>query len=82
MVSPVETLSVPIVGSFTAEAFAAHLATQQAAPAWWLERKRAAYEKFASLPMPRRTDEAWRFSKTAGLTLDGFAPATPEARGE
>ena len=62
-----------LTGSFTAEAFAAHLAARAAAPAWWLERKRAAYEKFAALPLPGRTDEAWRFSTLAGLTLDGFA---------
>jgi Fe-S cluster assembly protein SufD len=62
-----------MVGSFTAEAFAAHLASQQHLPAWWLDRKRAAYEKFASLPLPKRTDESWRFSAIGTLTLDGFA---------
>ncbi len=62
------------IGSFTAEAFAEHLATQKTAPAWWLDRKRAAYEKFAALPMPSRTDETWRFSNITSLTLDGFAP--------
>jgi Fe-S cluster assembly protein SufD len=66
------TESKPIVGSFTAEAFNAHLATQKSAPAWWLERKRVAYDKFVSLPMPKRTDESWRFSNIGGLTLDGF----------
>ena len=75
MASPVVTAPTAAIGSFTPEAFAAHLATQAAAPAWWLERKRAAYEKFASLPMPRRTDETWRFSRIAGLTLDGFVPS-------
>src|SRR5476651_2334510 len=65
-------VSAPQIGSFTAEAFAAHLATQSSAPAWWLDRKRAAYEKFASLPMPKRTDESWRFSNIATLTLEGF----------
>ncbi|MFT3784100.1 MAG: Fe-S cluster assembly protein SufD [Nibricoccus sp.] len=60
------------VGSFTAEAFAEHLVTQQGRPAWWLDRKKAAYEKFASLPMPARTDETWRFSNISTLTLDGF----------
>ena len=62
------------IGSFTAEAFAEHLATQKNAPAWWLDRKRAAYAKFAALPLPSRTDEAWRFSNISTLTLDGFAP--------
>ena len=62
----------PQTGSFTADAFAAHLASLTGAPDWWLDRKRAAYEKFASLPMPRRTDESWRFSSIGTLTLDGF----------
>ena len=61
-----------LAGSFTAEAFAAHLAELSSAPAWWLERKRAAYEAFASLPFPKRTDESWRFSSIGSLTLDGF----------
>jgi Fe-S cluster assembly protein SufD len=59
-------------GSFSAEVFAAHLAKLEGAPAWWVERKRAAYEKFAALPLPKRTNEAWRFSNISTLTLDGF----------
>ncbi|MBC7365971.1 MAG: Fe-S cluster assembly protein SufD, partial [Undibacterium sp.] len=70
MTSLTETKS--LVGAFTPEAFAAALAEQSAAPAWWLDRKRAAYEKFAALPMPVRTDEMWRFSSIATLTLAGF----------
>ncbi len=71
----VTTVSKSTIGAFTAEAFAEHLATQKNAPAWWLDRKRAAYEKFAALPMPSRTDETWRFSNIASLTLDGFTPS-------
>ncbi|HVT73388.1 MAG TPA: Fe-S cluster assembly protein SufD [Lacunisphaera sp.] len=67
------SLSTSTVGSFTREAFDAHLARVAHLPAWWLERKRAAYERFAALPMPARTDEGWRFSKLGGLTLEGFA---------
>jgi Fe-S cluster assembly protein SufD len=67
-----ETTAKSSIGSFTAEAFAAHLATQKSAPAWWVERKRAAYDKFTSLPLPRRTDESWRFSNISGVTLEGF----------
>lgn len=74
--SSTSTLSQPVTGVFTAEAFAAHLAALRSAPAWWLERKRSAYAAFAGLPMPKRTDEAWRFSTISGLTLDGFAPQT------
>jgi Fe-S cluster assembly protein SufD len=66
-------LTVP--GSFTREAFAAHLERVKHLPAWWLDRKRAAYERFAALPMPKRTNEGWRFSNYAALTLDGFAPS-------
>ena len=62
-----------LVGAFTPEAFAAHLASLPSSlPTWWLDRKRAAYEKFAALPMPARTDEMWRFSSIATLTLAGF----------
>ncbi|RXK54941.1 Fe-S cluster assembly protein SufD [Oleiharenicola lentus] len=63
------------VGSFTREAFAAHLERVKHLPAWWLDRKRAAYERFAALPMPKRTDEGWRFSNFGALTLAGFSPA-------
>ena len=73
--SAVSTTS--LVGSFSREAFNAHLSRVAHLPAWWLARKRAAYERFAALPMPRRTDEGWRFSNFAALTLDGFGfPAT------
>jgi Fe-S cluster assembly protein SufD len=72
MSAPALTAAKSITGSFTAEAFAAHLAAQKSAPAWWLDRKRAAYERFAALPMPKRTDESWRFSNISTLTLDGF----------
>ena len=61
-----------LAGSFTREAFAAHLERVKHLPAWWLDRKRAAYERFAGLPMPKRTDEGWRFSNFGALTLDGF----------
>jgi len=72
---PTETKSA--VGVFTVDAFTAQLARQSTAPAWLLERKRAAYEKFATLPMPKRTDESWRFSNIAGLTLEGFENLNP-----
>ncbi|HEY1110116.1 MAG TPA: SufD family Fe-S cluster assembly protein, partial [Opitutaceae bacterium] len=61
------------IGSFTPDIFASHVASAAAAPAWWLERKRAAYEKFAALPLPKRTDESWRFSDILSLSLEGYA---------
>ncbi len=60
-------------GDFTADRFQRHLAGQKNYPDWWLERKRAAYARFAALPLPRRTDESWRFS-----TLSGISLAAPE----
>jgi Fe-S cluster assembly protein SufD len=79
----VATLTSPAspIGSFTPEAFAAHLALLPPLPAWWLDRKRAAYERFASLPMPTRSDESWRFSNLGTLSLDGYTPADPASRG-
>lgn len=73
-VQPVHVNPRSPIGAFTPEAFATHLQSQQGAPAWWLERKRAAYATFAALPMPKRTDEAWRFSSIATLTVEGFQP--------
>src|SRR6478736_3203393 len=64
-----------LTGSFTREAFGAHLERVKHLPAWWLDRKRVAYERFAALPMPKRTNEGWRFSNFAALTLDGFSPS-------
>jgi Fe-S cluster assembly protein SufD len=72
------------VGGFTPEAFDQHLASQSSAPGWWLERKRSAYARFGRLAMPNRTDESWRFSNIAGVSLDGFSPAagSGESRGK
>jgi Fe-S cluster assembly protein SufD len=67
-----------LTGSFTREAFEQSLARCAHLPAWWLDRKRAAYARFAAAPMPKRTNEGWRFSNLATLTLDGFN-ATPAA---
>ena len=66
------------LGSFTPEVFARHLASS---PSWWHERKRSAYARFESLPMPSRTDESWRFSNLSGIKLEGFVPDAPNAAG-
>ncbi|MBI2517186.1 MAG: Fe-S cluster assembly protein SufD [Opitutae bacterium] len=69
--------TTPVIGAFTREAFAAHLGRVAHLPRWWLDRKRAAYERFVSLPMPKRTDEGWRFSNYAALSLDGYGLPGP-----
>jgi Fe-S cluster assembly protein SufD len=60
------------VGAFTREVFDAHLERVKHLPAWWLDRKRAAYERFTTAAMPKRTNEGWRFSNFSAVTLDGF----------
>ena len=69
------------IGGFTREVFTNHLASLSGAPDWWVERKRSAYARFESLPMPSRTDEGWRFSNISGISLAGFSPATPDMTG-
>ena len=63
------TVTTPdsVVGSFTAEVFEAHLASVSHLPAWWLDRKREAWARFTALPLPKRTDESWRFATLTGL---------------
>jgi Fe-S cluster assembly protein SufD len=77
--SSVSTVTKSPIGSFGPDIFASHVASLAGKPAWWLDRKRAAFEQFSSLPLPRRTDEMWRFSNIGTLSLDGFAltPASP-----
>ena len=74
--------SAAAASGFTPELFALALAAQAGAPDWWIERKRAAFERFAALPMPKRTDESWRFSTVSGIRLDGFHPPSPSGRGK
>jgi Fe-S cluster assembly protein SufD len=69
---------IDLVGGFTPEVFASHLKEIAGAPAWWIERKRAAYARFEAHPLPSRTDEGWRFSSIATVTLGGYSPAGAE----
>lgn len=52
--------------------FSQHLSQRAYLPAWWLEAKQAAWDKFNALPLPSRTDETWRFSNLKGLDIEGF----------
>ncbi len=73
-----ETKTASPNGSFTAGVLAAHLASLAHLPKWWLDLKREAWNRFIALLLPRRTDEFWRFSNTAGVQLDGYAGSAPE----
>ena len=56
------------------EAFSAAL-RPWAADGFFAGLRKSGWERFRSLPMPRRLDEKWRFANTAEVTLDGFSPA-------
>jgi Fe-S cluster assembly protein SufD len=45
--------------------------------AWRAEARSSAWQRFESLPMPARTDEAWRFSPLKALELAGFQAPQP-----
>jgi len=69
------TRTADTIGSFNEASFEAAIQARSGAPDWWLDRRRSAYERFTSLPMPQRKDEMWRFSTVTGLSLDGVEPA-------
>ncbi|HUJ42545.1 MAG TPA: Fe-S cluster assembly protein SufD [Opitutaceae bacterium] len=68
-----DTLPPAPNGAFTADLFRAHLAALSHLPKWWLDLKQDAWNRFAGLPLPVRTDELWRFSTVAGIRLDRYA---------
>lgn len=61
-------------GGFTYDAFKANTETWSHAP-WLQEIKREAWHNFLELPMPKRTDEKWRFSSIKKVSLDNYGPA-------
>ena len=52
-------------------------------PTWFGDQQASAWTQFQSLPMPARTDPAWRFSNVAALNLAPYAAgrALPAADG-
>jgi Fe-S cluster assembly protein SufD len=53
--------------------------TPAAFPAWFAERRRAAWQRFLETPTPKRGDEAWRFSSFKQLDFAGFSSAEPSS---
>jgi Fe-S cluster assembly protein SufD len=41
-------------------------------PDWFAAEQQDAWEEFEAAPLPKRTDEAWRFSNIRALSLDNF----------
>ncbi len=46
-------------------------------PAWFRARQQEAWSRFASLPVPTRNDQPWRFSNVAALDLAPFVFSEP-----
>jgi len=46
-------------------------------PAWFGDQQQSAWTQFQSLPMPARTDQAWRFSSVGILDLSPYVTARP-----
>jgi Fe-S cluster assembly protein SufD len=46
-------------------------------PAWFSDQQQVAWTQFQSLPMPARTDQAWRFANVAVLDLSPYVSAQP-----
>ncbi len=44
-------------------------------PAWYRELRESAWERFATLPTPTRTNQAWRFADLKHLRFEEYAPA-------
>ena len=50
---------------------------EEGLPAWFVEQQRSAWSQFQSVPMPARTDQAWRFSNIGALDLSPYFAAGP-----
>ncbi len=45
-------------------------------PAWFADRQQAAWQRFLTIPAPKRGDETWRFSSIKQLDFSGFSRST------
>jgi Fe-S cluster assembly protein SufD len=59
-------------GTGLTAAFEKHASSLTGAPTWWRELKAKAFATYASLPMPTRKNETWRFASITGLSLEGY----------
>ena len=72
MATPAHAIPLPAVLEPARDSLAA-------APAWLAKLRRDGFDAARTLSMPRLGDEAWRYSDTRSLSLDGFAPAPEPA---
>jgi Fe-S cluster assembly protein SufD len=64
---------------FTLHTFSAEASAALAGPDWLRERRAAGYEAFSSTPFPSEEEEVWRYTPIDDLTLEEFAPGSPDA---
>lgn len=64
---------MPAVLDQTASLLESAPETPAALPAWFAERRRAAWQRFLETPTPKRGDEPWRFSSFKQLDFAGYA---------
>ena len=58
------------------QSFTADAARALGGPDWLVDRRVAAAERAAALPLPSTDEEVWRYSRIAELDLDALTPAT------
>lgn len=57
-------------------------ATPAFMPAWFVERQKAAWQRFLDTPAPRRGDETWRFSSIKQLDFSAFSKSSASGVGD
>jgi Fe-S cluster assembly protein SufD len=70
------TTTTIAAGGFSEASFEAFLKFRDE-PSWLIDRRKAAFEAFSSMPLPTSRDEEWRRTDIRGLKLGGFG--TPNA---
>jgi Fe-S cluster assembly protein SufD len=68
-------------GGFTEGTFELFL-RDRADPAWLIERRREAFDRFRALRLPSSSDEEWRRTDIRGLRLESFSPPSVKSQGD
>ncbi len=50
--------------------FQNHIDSLNTAPEWWIQYKQDAFDSYMDLPLPRRSDENWRFANRSDLDVE------------
>ncbi len=69
-------MSVAVAAGFSSQAFEQFLGGLRE-PEWSTDRRRQAWQRFAELPMPDRTDEEWKRTDLRAFAWERFGPPEP-----